>query len=137
MATLNPYLSFEGNCKSAMEFYRECFGGILRIMTVCESPMAASMPAALQAQVMHANLETAGITIMASDMLDGTKLKIGNAINLMLQCGSEEEIHRLFNALSKGGTANTPVKVEFWGAMYGDLTDKFGVRWMLNFEKKA
>ena len=136
MATLNPYLSFEGDCKAAMEFYRDCFGGTLRIMTVGESPMAASMPAAMHPQVMHANLETTGITIMASDMLDGTKLRIGNSMALMLQCGSEEEIRRLFNALSRGGTANTPVKVEFWGAMYGDLTDKFGVRWMLNFEKK-
>lgn len=137
MATLNPYLSFEGDCRAAMEFYRNCFGGTLRIMTVGESPMAASMPAAMQAQVMHANLETAGITIMASDMLDGTKLARGNGTALMLQCGSEEEIRRLFEKLSAGGIANAPVKVEFWGAMYGDLTDKFGIRWMLNFEKKA
>jgi PhnB protein len=137
MATLNPYLSFEGDCKAAMEFYRDCFGGTLRIMTVGESPMAAAMPAQMHSQVMHASLEAEGIAIMASDMLDGATLTRGNGTALMLQCGSEEEIRRLFGRLSAGGIANTPVKVEFWGAMYGDLTDRFGVRWMLNFEKKA
>ncbi len=72
---------------------------------------------------------------MAADVLDGEKLVRGNANNLMLLCASEDELRSLFVKLSAGGTVNAPVKVEFWGAIYGDLTDKFGVRWMLNHEK--
>jgi len=135
MATLNPYLSFEGHCREAMEFYASCLGGSLKIMTVGESAISASMPKEMQASVMHARLETGALILMASDVLDGEMLVRGNANNLMLLCESEEEIRALFDKLSKGGKVNAPVKVEFWGAVYGDLTDKFGVRWMLNYEK--
>jgi len=136
MATLNPYLSFEGRCREAMQFYASCLGGDLKIMTVGESAVAASIPKEMQASVMHARLETGNLILMASDVLDSEKLIRGNATNLMLLCESEEEIRTLFDKLSAGGTVNAPVKVEFWGAVYGDLTDKFGVRWMLNYEKQ-
>jgi PhnB protein len=135
MATLNPYLSFEGRCREAMEFYAACLGGELTILTVGESAVAASLPKELQASVMHAKLDAGSLRIMASDVLDGDKLLRGNATNLMLLCDSEEELRTLFGKLSMGGTVNAPVKVEFWGAIYGDLTDKFGVRWMLNHDK--
>ncbi len=135
MATMNPYLSFDGRCGEAMRFYKECLGGELKIMTVSESPIAATMPKEMRASVMHALLETGNIRIMASDMLDATPLERGNGMNLMLLCQSEEEVHALFGKLSAGGTVNAPVKVEFWSAVYGDLTDKFGVRWMLNYDK--
>jgi PhnB protein len=132
---MNPYLSFDGRCGEAMRFYKECLGGELKIMTVGESPIAATMPEEMRASVMHALLETDSIRIMASDMLDATPLERGNGMNLMLLCQSEEEVHVLFGKLSAGGTVNAPVKVEFWGAVYGDLTDRFGVRWMLNYDK--
>ncbi|OHD15117.1 MAG: hypothetical protein A2Y38_11395 [Spirochaetes bacterium GWB1_59_5] len=135
MAKLNPYLSFNGTCEAALSFYKKCFGGELKIMTVGASPMAASMPKEMQSSVMHGLLEADGIRIMASDMLDGDKLERGNAMSLMLQCSSEAELRDLFGKLSPGGTVNAPVKEEFWGAIYGDLTDKFGVRWMLNYDK--
>jgi len=135
MATLNPYLLFEGNAAEAMKFYQSCFGGELKIMTVRDSPMAASLPKEAQTSVMHALLETAKIRIMASDMLKGNSLHRGNDTGLMLLCESEAEIRDIFAKLSAGGTVTTPVKKEFWGALYADLIDKFGVRWMLNFEK--
>ncbi|HCM27442.1 MAG TPA: VOC family protein [Treponema sp.] len=135
MATLNPYLFFEGRCGEAMRFYAECLGGELTIQTVGESAMASSMPKEMQASVMHAKLEAGSLRIMASDMLDGEKMVQGNATNLILLCDSEEEIRTLYGKLSAGGKADSPVKKEFWGAFYGDLTDKFGVRWMLNFDE--
>jgi PhnB protein len=135
MATLNPYLTFDGDCASALAFYKECLGGELKIMTVGASPVAASMPRETHSSVMHGLLEADGIRIMASDMLGDDKLKRGNTISLMLLCGSEAELRDLFGKLSRGGTVNAPVKAEFWGAIYGDLTDKFGIRWMLNYDK--
>ncbi len=135
MATLNPYLSFEGNASEAMKFYQSCLGGELRIMTVGESPMAASMPKEFQASVMHASLETGKIRIMASDTLGKSRLERGNDVSLMLLCESEAELRDIFAKLSAGGAVTTPVRKEFWGALYADFADRFGVKWMLNFEK--
>jgi PhnB protein len=118
-----------------MKFYQSCLGGELRIMTVGESPMAASMPKEFQASVMHASLETGKIRIMASDTLGKSRLERGNDVSLMLLCESEAELRDIFAKLSAGGTVTTPVRKEFWGALYADFADRFGVKWMLNFEK--
>jgi PhnB protein len=135
MASLNPYLAFDGDCRRAMEFYKECLGGDLRIMTVGESPMGSQVPPEARGKIMHASLGSGAITIMASDNLQGPELTRGDDVSLMLLCSSEKEIKELFPKLSAGGKIGTDLKEEFWGAIYGDFTDKFGVRWMMNFDK--
>ena len=135
MKNLVPYLSFEDNCKEAMEFYRDCLGGKLTLMTVGESPMAAQVPAQVHGLIMHANLSGGAFGLMASDDIQGGKVTVGSAINLMIDCDSEKEIRELFPKLARGGKVNSELKVEFWGSLYGDLTDKYGLRWMLNFDQ--
>jgi PhnB protein len=135
MASLNPYLAFDGNCREAMSFYRDCLGGELALMTVGESGMAAQMPKSAHGLIMHSSLTKGSFSLMASDMMEeGAKLDHGNAMSLMLYCASEAEIKELFGKVSAGAKINAPLKVEFWGSMYGDLTDKFGVRWMFNYD---
>jgi PhnB protein len=134
MAKLNPYLTFEGNCREAMTFYRDCFGGELKIMTVGESPAAAGMPKESHGDVMHARLESGPIVLMASDRLSPEKAVMGNCDALLVDCASGEEIESLFGKLSRGGVVNSALKKEFWGATYGDITDRFSFRWMLNYE---
>ncbi|MDP3964305.1 MAG: VOC family protein [bacterium] len=135
MTQLNPYLTFNGNAREAVEFYKECFGGDLTIQTVGESPMADQMPD-MKNQVMHADLKKDGQTLLfASDMVGESKLVSGNSVTLCINCSSDEEIKGLFDKLSKGGTVSHELKEEFWGDTYGDFTDKFGVRWMLNYHK--
>ncbi len=134
MAQLNPYLHFGGDCRQAMTFYKECLGGELNLMSVSDSPMAAQMPPAAKNNVLHASLKTKDITIMASDwMAPGTMTK-GNNISLSLSCSSTKEADALYARLSAGGAATHPLKDEFFG-YYGDLKDKFGIAWMVNFEK--
>ena len=134
MAQINAYLHFNGNCREAMTFYQECLGGELTMQTVAETPTASQMPPEAQQQIMHANLTRGGLTLMASDMMREAPLH-GNTISLMLYCSSEEEIDRCFASLSAGGTVNFPLTQQFWGAVYGELTDQFGLNWMLNFDK--
>jgi PhnB protein len=133
METLNPYLHFAGSCREAMEFYRSCLGGELKLMTVGESPMAARMPAAQHRQILHASLAAGAVSIMASDMLGPDGIRKGNEMSLSLVCSSHEEVESLFAKLSAGGKVNHPLQTEFFGT-HGNLTDRFGIDWMLTFE---
>jgi len=134
MTQIVPYLHFRGNCREAMTFYHECLGGELTLQTIAESPMAGQMPPEAQQQIMHASLMKGDLGLMASDMMREVPAH-GNTITLMLYCGSEEEIRVSFSNLSAGGTVTTPLAEQFWGAIYGEITDKFGFNWMLNFDK--
>jgi PhnB protein len=132
MTRLNPYLSFNGNCREAMQFYQACLGGDLKIMSVAESPMAASMPAAMQKQVMHALLEKPDMVLMASDTM-GRDVKAGDNVSLCLNGSDAAEIKQYYNRLSAGGHVNRPIKEEFFG-LYGEILDKFGIHWMFMSE---
>lgn len=133
MTQINPYLHFRGNCREAMTFYHDCLGGDLTVQTIGESPMAGQMPPEAQQQIMHALLAKGNLMLMASDMMQEPPAH-GNTISLMLYCDSEAEIRDYFARLSEGGTVNYPLAQQFWGATYGELTDKFGINWLLNFD---
>ena len=129
MKRLNAYLYFGGDCSAGMQFYRECLGGELRIMTVKESPMASQMPPAMMDKVMHATLQSDGMVIMASDMLGQGGVVRGNTMSLCLNGTSKQEIEGYFLKLSTGGKVTTALREEFFGT-YGAFTDKFGIEWM-------
>jgi PhnB protein len=133
MPLLNPYLHFDGTCREAMEFYRSSLGGELQPTTIGESPMAARMPANQHKLVLHASLKSGPVTIMASDMLGPDGIRKGNTVSLSLVCGSRKEIETLFTKLSAGGKVGHPLTEEFFGT-HGNLTDRFGIDWMLTFE---
>jgi len=134
MTQINAYLGFNGNCREAMTFYKECLGGELTLQTVAGTPMAEHMPAEAGQTILHSCLTRGGLVLMATDMGRGERIN-GNAVSLMLQCDSEEEIQKLFSSLSAGGQVTDPLATQFWGATFGGLTDKFGMNWMLNYEK--
>ena len=135
MTQINAYLTFNGNCREAMTFYKDCLGGELNIQTVGETPMASQFPPEAKNAVMHAALTNGALVIMASDRMGKDKTTLGNAMALMLNCSSEKEINTFFSKLSAGGTIGHPLKEEFWGSVFGDFHDKFGMRWMLNWDK--
>jgi PhnB protein len=135
MAQLNPYLNFDNNCREAMNFYKDCLGGELALQTVAESPaMAAQMPPHMKDMILHASLKSADMVIMASD-LNREKRVEGNTVYLCINCNSEAEINTFFSKLSVGGKIIEQVADMPWGARYGELTDKYGKRWMFNFQK--
>ena len=128
MGQINPYLLFDGNCREAMNFYKECLGGELTLSTVGESPMAAQMPD-MRDMIMHSVLKKDGFALMASDMMEPEGETRGNAISLCIIGSTADELKPIFSSLSKGGKVTHELKEEFFGT-YGDLTDKFGIDWM-------
>ena len=135
MSQLTPYLSFAGNCREALTFYQECLGGELSLQTVEGSPVEDQCPAGIKHQILHGFLQKDGLLLMGSDMQEPGGHVPGNTVALCLACNSDAEINARFTNLSAGGTIFDPLGVKFWGDTFGVLTDKFGVRWMLNYAK--
>ncbi|TND09011.1 MAG: PhnB protein [Bacteroidetes bacterium] len=132
---IHAYLVFNGNCREAMTFYKKCLGGELAFQTVGESPLSSRMPGKMKDCILHATLKKGPLVLMASDMAGENGLTKGNAVSLMLACGSEKEIKNCYARLSAGGKAIHPLENTFWGALLGDLTDKYGNHWLLNYER--
>ncbi len=135
MTQINAYLNFNGNCREAMTFYKQCLGGKLTLQTIEGSPVEDQCPAAMKDQILHASLLKENLELMASDMTGPDGFIKGNTIALSLNCSSEKEIKPFFSSLSSGGQISHHLEEQFWGATFGVLTDKYGTRWMLNYDK--
>ncbi len=131
MKALNPYLTFDGNAREAMQFYAGAFRAELHVSDAREMP---NCPPAHAGKVLHARLEGGPLLLMASDNLSDRVFDPGNNIWLSLDCSTAEEQTRLFGALSDGGTVVMPLQDTFWAAHFGMLIDRFGIHWMLNLE---
>lgn len=126
---LNPYLNFDGNCAQAMQHYAQVLGGTLHSNTFGEYGMEG--PAA--EQIMHAALETpAGFTLMASDLPPGMASGPISNGTISLSGDDEAELRRYWEQLSEGGAVEMPLEKQMWGDVFGQCTDRFGVRWMVN-----
>lgn len=137
MKTITSYLTFQGNCLEAMHFYKACLGGELTFQTVGDSPMAAQMPKNMKDFILHSTLSIGNVVIMATDMTPQSGVVKGNNVSLMIDCDSELEIRTLYDALLAGGHSNHPLENTFWGAIFGDLTDKYGNHWLINYTKET
>lgn len=132
MALLNPYLSFTGNARDALEFYRSVFGGELTISTYGEFQMAEAGSADAD-RVMHGQLTTSsGFTLMASDIPPGTPLNQGSSITISLSGSEGDGLRGYWDSLADGGNVSMPLEKAPWGDYFGQLTDRFGTDWMVN-----
>jgi len=140
----NPYLNFSGNTEEAFKFYKSVFGGeftaIQRfsewIPSGKETPAANMVQANEKDKIMHVALPIGkGNVLMGTDALEsmGHKVTFGNNFHISIEAESKDEATKIFNKLSPGGKIVQPLKDEFWGAYYGQLTDKFGISWMVNY----
>ena len=136
MTQINAYLNFSGNCREAMTFYQESLGGDLALHEVGDSAMASELPPEAAKNILHSMLTNKGLVLMASDMIGMQKVQ-GNNVALSINCSSEEEGYTFFTRLSAGGEVDHPFAPMFWGALFGAFTDKFGIRWMVNYDKQA
>lgn len=126
---LNPYVSFDGNAREAMEFYQSVLGGELQVMTFGES----GMPGPGSDKVMHAQLTSeAGYTIMASDMPPGMEHKPGQNISISISGDDAERLRGYWQALSEGAEVTMPLEQQMWGDEFGALVDRFGINWMVD-----
>lgn len=141
MATINPYLNFNGNTEEAFMFYKSVFGGeflaFQRFKDVPALPGEAVMSESDGEKLMHVALPIGkGNMLMATDILEslGQSLTVGNNYSLSIDTKSEDEATNLFNALSADGTVTMPFEKAPWGAYFGMITDKFGIQWMINYD---
>lgn len=137
MTQINAYLTFNGNCREAMNFFKNCIGGELVIQTIEGSPLEAQCPASMKHSVLHSSLIKDGLVLMASEMIGPDGYQKGTNFALSLNCSSEEEINDFYEKLSAGGTILDSLKPQFWGSLFAAFNDKFGIRWMLIYDPKT
>jgi len=133
---LNTYLTFDGNCREAFEFYRSAFGGEFSILsTYGNAPPDQHIPEAERKRIMHVSLPVGTGTLMGSDCCSamGPPPVVGNNFTIAIAGESREQCDVLFAKLSDGGTVITPLGEMFWGAYYGMWTDRFGINWLINY----
>jgi len=142
MGRVSTYLNFLGTTEEAFAFYEEVFGTKIEgpFMRFGDMPAGPGVPPLTDAdrqKILHAELPIwGGHVLMATDMLEsmGQQVRIGNNVTLNLQPDSREEANRLYDSLSLGGSESTGMADMPWGAYWGCTLDRFGIRWMINFE---
>lgn len=138
MAAINPYLNFLGNTEEAFNFYKSVFGGeFLAVNRFKDTPEGDKLSAEDKEKLMHIALPVGnGNVLMGTDALEsmGHTLTFGNNFSLSISADSKEEADKIFNGLSEGGDVEMPLQDMFWGAYFGMVNDKFGVKWMVNYD---
>lgn len=133
MKTLSPYLIFFGRAREALEFYKNAFNGeIVQLNTFAEGGSACAEMAPNPENIMHSEFRAEGIHFFATDGMPGSEPINGNRIMLTINFANLAEQAEVFAALAENGEITQPLTDQFWGAKYGELTDKFGLHWSLN-----
>lgn len=132
-SSLRTYLFFGGRCEEALDFYREHLGAQVEfLMRFNESPdplPEGMLKSGFEAKIMHAEFKVGDVRLMASDGCDEASSFSG--FRLALSAKEVADAERLFNALASGGTIEMPMTKTFWSPSYGQVTDRFGVPWMV------
>lgn len=137
MTQLITYLSFDGNCREAFEFYQaQLDGEIVRMMTWGEGPMAEQVSEAMHDRVMHASLKIGGFMLMGDDTADDAPYEGIKGAGVVLDVPAAAEAERVFQALSDGCRIRMPMEETFWAHRFGMAVDRFGVPWMVNCGKE-
>jgi len=134
MEGIKPYIAFKGNCKEAIDFYKQALGAELFFsQTYGESPMKGKGP---DDKIMHCSIKVGDSVIMACDnVFEEHPTIVGNNISLAIGGKDIAEADSTFEGLSEGGTVLMPMQETFWALRFGMLTDKFGINWMFNVDK--
>jgi PhnB protein len=130
---VNPYLSFNGNCREAMEFYRSVLGGELTVNTFGQF----GGDPALADKVMHAMLLGGKGILMASDTGPGMPYTPGNTMTVSVSGAVGDGLEDVWSKVSAGGQVNVPFEKQMWGDTFGQCVDKYGIPWMVNVTEEA
>jgi PhnB protein len=127
---LNPYISFAGNAREAMEFYQSVFGGTLTLSTFGE--YGAPDPASAD-KIMHGLIETeGGMALMGADTPPGMPHNPGTNIAISLSGDDADALRGYWQKLSDAGEVSVPLEKQMWGDEFGACVDRFGISWMVN-----
>lgn len=128
-----PYLTFNGNCRQAMLYYKSCIGGRLSFQTLGQTRHGIGMQQKMKACILQATLSKGGLVLLGTDMVPELGLIKGNSVSILLHCSSEASIKKYYKNLSAGGRASQPLTIGTKGTWFGTLTDRFGHHWLLHY----
>lgn len=142
MATTNTYLTFNGNCEDAFNFYKSVFGGEFTFMgKFGEMPENEECKISDEDKnkIMHVSLPIGTSILMGSDTGGewAPKFVQGNNFSVSVTAESKEEADKLFTGLSANGLVTMPMENTFWGDYFGMFTDQFGINWMISFNEQG
>ncbi|MGA7304227.1 MAG: VOC family protein [Rhodothermales bacterium] len=127
-----PYLTFNGDCREAFEFYADVLNGKIEAMiSHADSPIAGEVPPSWQDAIMHAYLVADDVQLMASDA-PGDHYARPAGLHVSLHVESPGEADRIFGTLAEGGSVTMPMQETFWAKRFGMVVDRFGIPWMVN-----
>ena len=141
MATINPYINFNGNAEEAFIFYKSVFGGefgaIVRFKDIASSEF--SVPENEANKIMRIVLPIGGNTLIANDIPEGMGRvnENENRSKIAISAETKEEADKLFNGLSEGGAVEMPMSESPWGTYFAMLRDKYGIEWTVEFDPNA
>jgi PhnB protein len=129
MNQIVAYLTFNGNCREAMEFYQWCLGGELQLHTLGDTPMGGRFPRGYRSYVVTASLAKDNMRLLATDMLDRSLVR-GNSMSILLEVSDREIMEGYYNRLKEGSLETQPLDRTHWGDLFGGLVDKYGTQWL-------
>ena len=130
MRNVCPFIIFSGTCRTAMEFYRDCFHGtITAIQTVGESPLGVTGEHA--DRIFNAVLEADGLLLMASDDQPDQSVTPGSNMSVFVSFSDADDQRAVYASLSDGGVIIMGLDEVTSGPGFAMVRDRFGVSWML------
>lgn len=141
MATINPYINFNGNAEEAFTFYKSVFGGEFTRISRFKEMESPEFPVAPNEadKIMHIALPIGPNMLMGNDVPEsmGRTNENENRSKISINCESKEEADKLFNGLSEGGKVEFPMANSPWGSYFGMFRDKYGIEWMVDFATES
>lgn len=126
-----PHLSFNGNCREALNYYAELFGGAVNALMPWTSELIENVPGASEEHIMYGSIDVEGYAITGSDQFGDQYVPAGN-MSLMVDLDDLSDAEAKFNALAGGGQVIMPFGETFWADGYGFCVDRFGIMWQIN-----
>jgi PhnB protein len=136
MANIVAYINFADRGREQLDFYKSVFGGDYKLTLVKDSQMASQMNPEWAERIMHADFTAGDLHLMGSDIIsDQAGLERGNGYSLALMCESVDQVKDYFAKLAEGGKEVWAPTDSEWGGVFGQCVDKYGVQWMLEYDK--
>ena len=136
---ITPYLYFNGNCAEAIPFYEKAFGVKALVLRYSDAPPSEGfqIQPGTENLVMHACLTNRkDYTVFLCDVPPSQPRTFGNGMSISVELDNHDQVTAAFNALKEGGTVTMEPQKTFWSELFGALTDKFGVDWMISVKEQ-
>lgn len=129
---LSPHLTFNGTAETVLEHYRNAIGGEVEIIRFAGTPAGETVPHDWADKVLYGTLRSPGGIVNVMDAPPGRGGEPGENFMLGINTDNEAQTDEIFGKLADGGSVIMPLEKTFWSARFGMVTDKFGVKWLVN-----